>query len=213
MRPLVMDFPTAGAVTAVDDQYMFGPALMVSPVTAYKVRERDGLFPPTPGGWYDFWTGAAPARARRQSPAPFDAIPVHVRAGAIVPFGPELQYTDEQPADPITLVVYAGSDGAFTLYEDDGVSHDYERGAWATIPLRWHEANRTLTIGQREGSSRACSRGARSRWCGDEGEAGAVLVHAPARQGRHLLGRRGDREARGSAPQRAAARASAGESG
>ncbi len=154
MRPLVMDFPNAGAVTAVDDQYMFGPALMVSPVTAYKVRERAVVFPATPGGWYDFWTGAAVSGVGggRPSPAPFDAIPIHVRAGAILPFGPELQYTDEKPADPITLVVYAGSDGAFTLYEDDGVSHDYEGGAWSTIPIRWHDASRTLTIGKREGS-------------------------------------------------------------
>jgi len=96
--------------------------------------------------------GAAVSGGGRPSPAPFDAIPIHVRAGAIVPFGPELQYTDAQPADPITLVVYAGSDGAFALYEDDGVSHDYERGAWSTIPIRWHDASRTLTIGKRAGS-------------------------------------------------------------
>ena len=109
MRPLVMDFPTAGALTAVDDQYMFGPALMVSPVTAYKVRERTVYLPPTQGGWYDFWTGghvppgaATVARAVRRHP---DSRP---RGGSIIPFGPELQYTDEKPADPITLFVYAG---------------------------------------------------------------------------------------------------------
>jgi alpha-D-xyloside xylohydrolase len=152
MRPLVMDFPNAGAVTAVDDQYMFGPSLMVSPVIAYQVRERAVAFPATPGGWYDFWTGAAMPAGAARSPAPFDAIPIHVRAGAIVPFGPELQYTAEKPADPITLFVYAGSDGAFTLYEDDGVTTDYEGGAWSTIPIRWHDASRTLTIGKREGS-------------------------------------------------------------
>jgi alpha-D-xyloside xylohydrolase len=151
MRPLVMDFPEAGALTAVDDQFMFGPALMVSPVTAYKVRERAVAFPATSGGWYDFWTGAAMPAGATRSPAPFDGIPVHVRAGAIIPFGPELQYTDEKPADPITLFVYAGSDGAFTVYEDDGVSNGYERGAFATIPLRWNDATRTLTIGKRSG--------------------------------------------------------------
>src|SRR5262249_51219008 len=97
MRPLVMDFPDAGAATAVDDQFMFGPALMVSPVTAYKVRDRAVTFPATPGGWYDFWTGAAMPAVAARSPAPFDAIPVHVRAGSIIPFGPELQYTDEKP--------------------------------------------------------------------------------------------------------------------
>ena len=77
---------------------------------------------------------------------------MHVRAGSIVPFGPELQYTGEKPADPVTLVVYAGADGAFTLYEDDGLSYAYEKGASARIPVRWTDATRTLTIGRREGS-------------------------------------------------------------
>ena len=152
MRPVVMDFPPRLFGPGFDDQYMFGPALMVSPVTAYKVRERLVYLPPTQGGWYDFWTGGFVPPSGRLSPAPFDAIPIHVRAGSIIPFGPELQYTDEKPADPITLFVYAGSDGLFTLYEDDGVSHDYERGAFATIPLRWHDASRMLTVGKREGT-------------------------------------------------------------
>jgi alpha-D-xyloside xylohydrolase len=152
MRPLAMDFPASAVGPVVGDQYMFGPALMVSPVTAYKVRERTVVFPATSGGWYDFWTGGAVAAGGRPSPAPLDAIPIHVPAGAIIPFGPELQYTDEKPADPITLFVYAGRDGSFTLYEDDGVSHGYEKGAFATIPLHWHDAGRTLTIGKREGT-------------------------------------------------------------
>ena len=151
MRPVVMDFPTAGALTAVDDQYMFGPALMVSPVTAYKVRERNVTLPASPGGWYDFWTGKHAPGGTQQSPAPFDAIPLHVRGGSIIPFGPEVQFTDEKPADPITLVIYAGRDGEFTLYEDDGVSHEYEKGAFATIPIRWQESTRTVTIGKRQG--------------------------------------------------------------
>ena len=77
---------------------------------------------------------------------------MHVPAGAIIPFGPELQYTDEKPADPITLFVYAGRDGAFELYEDDGLSHGYEKGAFAIIPIRWADGGRTLTIGKRQGS-------------------------------------------------------------
>jgi hypothetical protein len=79
-------------------------------------------------------------------------MPVHVRAGSIVPFGPELQWTGEKPADPVTLFVYAGADGAFTLYEDDGLTYSYEKGAFARIPLRWNDAAGTLTIGKREGS-------------------------------------------------------------
>jgi alpha-D-xyloside xylohydrolase len=78
-------------------------------------------------------------------------MPLFVRAGTIVPFGPEIQYTGEKPADPVTLCVYAGADAAFTLYEDDGVSYGYERGAFARIPLHWDDAAKTLTIGKREG--------------------------------------------------------------
>jgi len=151
MRPLEMDFGL-GDYPHLDDQYMFGPALLISPVTAYKLRERDVFLPPTEGGWYDFWTGGHHPSPGRHAPAPLDQIPVHVRAGSIIPFGPELQYTDEKPADPITLFVYAGRDAAFKLYEDDGVSNGYERGAFATIPLRWDDASRTLTIGKRQGT-------------------------------------------------------------
>ena len=83
--------------------------------------------------------------------APFDAIPVYVRAGSIIPFGPELQYADEKAADPITLCVYPGADGQFTLYEDDGGSYRYEQGECSRIAFRWDEAARTLTIGPRTG--------------------------------------------------------------
>jgi alpha-D-xyloside xylohydrolase len=131
---------------------MFGPALLVSPVTAYKARSRS-VYLPAGAGWYDLWTGVAAAAGQTiEAPAPYDAIPVHVPAGAIVPTGPELQYTDEKPADPITLWIYSGADGAFTLYEDDGLTYGYEKGAFSRIPLRWNEATRTLTIGAREGT-------------------------------------------------------------
>ena len=84
--------------------------------------------------------------------APLDRIPVHVRAGSIVPFGPELMYTSEKAPDPITLYVYSGADGSFELYEDDGATYGYENGAFTRIPLNWNDATSTLTIGAREGS-------------------------------------------------------------
>ena len=162
LRPLVMDFPDDKVARALDDQYMFGPAFLVNPVTSYKARSRPVYLPRTPGGWYDFWTGrsvAAPGGSAGSGNggmidvrAPFDEIPLLVRAGAIVPFGPELQYAGEKPADPLTLLVYSGADGAFTIYDDDGASNDYESGAFSRIPLRWTEAARTLTIGKREGT-------------------------------------------------------------
>ncbi|HEY6477370.1 MAG TPA: TIM-barrel domain-containing protein [Polyangia bacterium] len=152
MRPLVMDFRADAKARDVSDEYMFGPALLVSPVTAYKTRSRSVYLPGT-AGWYDFWSGgAADGGQAIDVSTPYDSIPVHVRAGAIIPMGPELQYTDEKPADPITLWVYAGADGSFTLYEDDGLTYGYERGQFTRIPLHWNDATRTLTIGKREGA-------------------------------------------------------------
>jgi len=150
LRPLVMDFRNDPAARAVSDQFLLGPALMISPVTTYQAQSRTVHLPA--GGWYDFWTGAAVAGGQSlEARAPLDEIPVHVRAGSIVPFGPELSYMGEKPADPIVLYVYAGADGAFTLYEDDGLTYGYERGELSRIPIAWDDATRTLTVGQREG--------------------------------------------------------------
>ena len=152
MRPLVMDFRGDANSRDTGDQYMLGPAFLVSPVTTYKARSRPVYLPPA-AGWYDFWSGAALSGGQTiEAVAPYESIPVHVRAGSIVPFGPERTYTTEKPADPITVYVYEGADGAFTLYEDDGLTYGYERGAFARIPIRWSEATGTLTIGRREGS-------------------------------------------------------------
>ena len=151
MRPLVMDFRTDPKALGLTDQYMFGPAFLVSPVTTYKARGRD-VYLPQSAGWYDFWTGVfLPAGQTITAPAPYDRIPLHIPAGSIIPFGPELQYTAEKPADPITLFIYTGADGQFTLYEDEGLNYNYEKGAFATIPLKWNQATQTLTIGPRSG--------------------------------------------------------------
>jgi alpha-D-xyloside xylohydrolase len=104
-----------------------------------------------PGRWFDFWTGEAIEGGREHdAPAPLETMPLFVRAGAIVPLGPAVQHAME-PADPIELRVYRGADGAFTLYEDDGVSYAYEQGESATIPLTWDQTRGVLTIGPRQG--------------------------------------------------------------
>ncbi len=152
LRPLVMDFRADPRARSIGDEYLFGPAFLVSPVTVYKARSRS-VYLPAGAAWYDFWTGDAVSGGRAiDAAAPYDRMPLHVRAGSIVPFGPELQWTGEKPADPITLFVYAGADGAFTLYEDDGLTYGYEKGAFARIPIRWDDAKGTLTIGKREGA-------------------------------------------------------------
>ncbi len=152
LRPLVLDFPGDARARDTTDEYLFGPAFLVSPVTTHKARTRQVYLPSTQGGWYDFWTGAARSGGTIETRAPIDEIPLHIRAGAIIPLGPELQYTDEKPADPLTLLVYTGADGAFTLYEDEGSNNNYERGAFTRIPVRWAQTAQTLTIGAREGS-------------------------------------------------------------
>jgi alpha-D-xyloside xylohydrolase len=151
MRPLIMDFREEPAVRNIADQFLFGPSLLVNPVHTPRTTRRSVYLPR--GGWYDFWTGVRLEGGRRiEAPAPFESMPLYVRAGSILPMGPELQYTDEKPADPVTLWVYSGADAAFDLYDDDGVTYGYERGASATIPMRFDEAKGELTIGERIGS-------------------------------------------------------------
>jgi alpha-D-xyloside xylohydrolase len=79
-------------------------------------------------------------------------MPVFVKAGSIIPFGPALQYTTERPADTITLNVYTGADAFFNLYEDEGTNYNYEKGAFSAIPIKYNEATKTVTIGDRKGS-------------------------------------------------------------
>ncbi len=153
MRPLVMDFRTDPKAREISNQYMFGPAFLVSPVTTYQARSRPIYLPQSAGGWYDFWTGKSYAGAQTtRAAAAYDSMPLHIRAGAIVPFGPEQQYVGEKKADPITVYVYAGRNGAFTLYEDDGLTYGYEHGAFSRIPLHWDDATKTLSVGRRTGT-------------------------------------------------------------
>jgi alpha-D-xyloside xylohydrolase len=152
MRPLVMDFPADATAREVTDQYMFGPAFLVNPVTEYKARTRSVYLPPA-SAWYEFWSGAAKDGGTTVSAdAPFDSMPLFIKSGSIIPTAPVVQYTGEKPHDPITIYVYGGENGAFSLYEDEGTNYNYEKGAFASIPMTWNDASKTLTIGQRQGS-------------------------------------------------------------
>ncbi len=150
MRPLVMDFRTDVRAQNVGDQFLFGPALLVNPVTEPAATSRHLYLPSA--RWYDFWTGDAAEGGRAvDAPTSLERIPLYVRAGSIVPLGPDLEYASEKPADPIELRVYRGADGGFSLYEDEGDNYDYEKGVYATIPFAWDDARQTLTIGERSG--------------------------------------------------------------
>lgn len=150
MRPLVMDFANDAKARELTDEYLFGPALLVAPITTYKARERRVYLPPA-AQWYDFWTGNTVVAGEATAPAPFDVIPIFVRAGSILPIGPELQYVSEKRGDPLTLYIYSGADAEFTLYQDDGLTFAYETGAYAEIPLHWNDRAHVLTIGDRRG--------------------------------------------------------------
>ncbi len=152
MRPLVMDFTSDVNVNNIGDQFMFGPAFMVSPVYRYGDRSREVYFPKSEG-WYDFYTGKfREGGVKAEVEAPYERVPLYVRAGSIVPFGEDIQYSDEKPAAHIRLYVYQGADGEFTLYEDEGVNYNYEKGMYAMIPMEYDDDSRTLTIGERQGS-------------------------------------------------------------
>lgn len=152
MRGLVMDFPDDEKVSNIADQYLFGPSLLVNPVYHYQQRNRE-VYLPNGRGWYDLYTGKyTEGGTTIQADAAYERMPVFVKEGSILPLGPALQYTSERPADTITLFVYTGKDADFSLYEDEGTNYNYEKGAYATIPITWNQHTKTLTIGDRQGS-------------------------------------------------------------
>lgn len=152
MRALVMDFPEDKKVQNIDNQYLFGPSILVNPVTEAGATKRE-VYLPKGKGWFDFWTGKFyKAGQTISAPAPYDSMPLYIKAGAIIPFGPDLQYASEKLADPLELRVYTGDNGTFNLYEDEGENHNYENGEFSNIPFNWDETSQTLTIGERSGT-------------------------------------------------------------
>lgn len=153
MRPLVMDFPKDPQTVGNGSEYLFGPAILVAPVTTAGATNCPVYLPAAHSAWRNFWTGESVSGGQTvNAAAPIETLPLFVKPGSIVPMGPFLQYSGEKPADPVELRVYRGADGKFTLYEDEGDNYNYEKGRYATIPLTWNEARQTLTIGKRSGS-------------------------------------------------------------
>ena len=152
MRALVMDFNGDDNVYDIKDQWMFGPALMACPVGEYQKYSRN-VYLPKQKGWYDFYTGKYYAGGQTiVADAPYEKIPVFCPEGAILPVGPEMEWSDQKKAELIDLYVYAGKDGEFTVYEDEGTNYNYEKGKYATFDIKYNDAQKTLTIGARKGS-------------------------------------------------------------
>ena len=152
MRGLVMDFNGDDNVYDIKDQWMFGSALMACPVGEYQKYSRN-VYLPKQKGWYDFYTGKHYAGGQTiVADAPFDKIPVFVPEGSILPIGPEMEWSDQKKAELIDLYVYAGKDGSYTLYEDEGTNYNYEKGKYAMIDFKYNDAQKTITIAARKGA-------------------------------------------------------------
>lgn len=181
MRGLVMDFQDDEHVRTIADQYMFGPSLLINPVYEFKARSRS-VYLPASSGWYDLYTGKHyPGGKIIKAEAPFNRTPVFVREGSIIPAGPEIQYTSEKPADPLTLYVFTGKDGSFELYEDEGVNYNYEQGQFAIIPIAYDEASGILTIDARKGSFKGMLRERKIEiiWVSEDQPVGMSLTARP----------------------------------
>ena len=151
MRALVMDFNGDREVENIGNQWMLGPALMACPVGYYKARNRSVYFPKQ-CGWYNLYTGEYTEGGQTLVvDAPYEQIPVFVREGSIIPFGPEMEWSDEKPAELINLYIYSGKDGAFRLYEDEGTNYNYEKGKYATIDIRYDDVAKRVSFSQRKG--------------------------------------------------------------
>ena len=151
-RPLVMDWRTDPKTWNLGDQFMFGPAILVNPVLKADATKRD-VYLPAAAAWYNFWTGKSTTGGQEiEADAPLERMPLFVRAGSILPMGPQIEYAAEAPAGLIELRIYRGADGKFDLYEDAGDGYEYEKGQHSVVPIRWDDRSSVLTIGAREGS-------------------------------------------------------------
>jgi alpha-D-xyloside xylohydrolase len=151
MRALPLEFSSDPGARAVSDQFLFGPSLMINPVTIEGATQRS-IYLPAGHDWFDFWTGKRVSGGETVSAdAPLEKIPIYAKAGSVIPVGPVAQSASAK-ADPIDLRIYAGADGDFTLYEDEGDSYDYEHGTYSVIPMHWDDKAQRLTVGDRRGS-------------------------------------------------------------
>jgi alpha-D-xyloside xylohydrolase len=164
MRAVALDFPDDPATHALDDQFLCGRSLLVCPITRpmffgpgsqpiHNVPRTRDVYLPAGCDWHDFHTGERHHGGQTiTAAAPLDSIPVFVRAGSIIPLGPVLQSTSEEPCEPIELRVYPGADADFSLYEDAGDGYGYEDGEFTLTAIHWDDATAQLTIGKPQGS-------------------------------------------------------------
>ena len=151
IRSLWLHHPDDPAAVARGDEYLYGRDLLVAPVVEKGAANRSLYLPR--GVWYDFWTRERIEGGREITrPVDLETMPVYVRAGAVLPLGPILQYTGEKVDAPVELWVHRGADGTASLYEDDGQTFDYRKGKFMRINLAWNDRQRRLSIRLAPGS-------------------------------------------------------------
>lgn len=161
MRALSFDFRNDTKAYNIPDQYMFGPAFLVNPVTeqlytgsnASAGKNTREVYLPAAAQWYDFWTGKVYKGGQTlAAAAPLNIMPLYVKAGSIIPMGPVMEYATERPADKIELRIYAGADGEFEFYEDENDNYNYEKGKFSVFKLRWNDKKHQLIISDTKGN-------------------------------------------------------------
>jgi len=151
MRPLIMDFPHDPTAARIYDQYMFGPAMMICPVLEASSKSSE-IYLPEGTIWYDFWTNDRFTGSKYiKRDTPLETIPILIRAGSILPMDKVQQYVGEKEPSHLSLYVYTGKSGGYSLYEDEGDNYNYEKGNYSMIPMTWNEETQTFTIAGRSG--------------------------------------------------------------
>lgn len=151
MSPLAYHFPEDQNTWSIKDQLFFGESMMVAFVTEYKQRSKEVYLPE--GDWFDFWTDEKVSGGKTITvDAPLDGTPIFVRAGSIIPTGPNVQYATQPTNQPIRIKIYPGKDADFTLYFDDNESYDYEKGEYAQLNFSYSEESKKININKGEGN-------------------------------------------------------------
>lgn len=152
MRPLVMDFADDAEALSQQTEYMFGPALLVCPVTEPKITSTNVYLPKTEGGWFNLYTHEKfDGGASIETPVSIENIPVFAKAGSIIPQGKAIQSTDYYDASELDIIIFPNADAKFLLYEDEGDNNNYMKGERSEIEFTWNDSAKALTIGKREG--------------------------------------------------------------
>ncbi len=152
LRGVMMEFPADKKTENINDQFMCGTSLLVSPVYEFKQRSRN-VYLPAGANWYDFYNNTFYSGGQTiNAAAPISNIPVFVKEGNIIVNGPVMQYSTEKPADNLTITIYGNKDAVYTLYEDENENNNYEKGKSAIIKINYNAALKTITLQKREGS-------------------------------------------------------------